>query len=79
MKISTTDALHFSRAHRAGVTAMFDAWEKLHTDGPGRPYVHEPQTTPFCGCEDCEVRVVLSAAWPYLKDAARQEVLRGNH
>lgn len=29
-----------------------------------------PAIGAFCGCETCEIREVLHAAWPFLKEAA---------
>lgn len=29
------------------------------------------QAGPFCGCDTCEVREILDAAWPHLLEAAR--------
>jgi len=61
-------------AHRAGVEAVTSAWERLHEQGPGYPYEHG--SGPFCGCEDCEVRVILEAAYPHVRGAVLAEVLR---
>lgn len=43
--------------------------EALSADEDGED-IESPASAPFCGCETCEVREVLFAAWPFLKLAA---------
>lgn len=58
-------------AHEAAASALADAWERLH-ESDRDPYQHEGED--FCGCDDCEVRVVLRAAEPYMtREREREE------
>lgn len=73
------------QAHAAAVAHLeaCDTWESFGgacddcdvDECPGAPE-NEPDTAgPYCGCQDCVVREVLHAAWPFLVEAARLEVL----
>jgi hypothetical protein len=35
------------------------------------------QAGPFCGCDTCQIRETLSAAWPHLLEAARILIREG--
>jgi site-specific DNA-cytosine methylase len=56
-------------AHKAATDALAAAWERLHESGRD-PYEHGGSD--FCGCDDCEVRVVLRAAEPYMRERERE-------
>lgn len=58
-------------AHRAAVAHLNACWEALSAEEAGRPDVISPASEPFDGCQDCEVREVLHAAWPILSAAGR--------
>jgi len=61
-------------AHQAAV----QRWEQLHDALYAEECGEEPEwpedmTAPYDGCEDCIVREILTAAWPFLRLAALEE------
>jgi hypothetical protein len=57
-------------AQAAAEAHLVACHEALHAEEEVEEYVDSPASAPFCGCETCEVREVLFAAWPFLKLAA---------
>lgn len=52
------------RAQIAAEEHLMACWDYLHDDG------EEPEDLagPFCGCQTCEVRETLHAAYPHLQE-----------
>ena len=54
-------------------------WEQLEDalcaeeSGEVEPEWPEDMLSHYCGCEDCVIRELLHAAWPFLKLAALEE------
>lgn len=60
------------QAQHAAETHLNECWEALDAENEGAVGVQWPDMAgPFCGCQTCEVREVLHAAWPILRDGAR--------
>lgn len=56
-------------AQRAAEEHLLACYAAMHSLDEGVE-VEDPAVGPFCGCETCEVREVLHAAWPILRVAA---------
>lgn len=52
----------WAAAHKAGLERLEECAAVLLDDAPG-----ENLEAPFCGCETCVVREILSAAYPFLE------------
>ena len=57
-------------AAEAHVAACFDAYYANEELEDGQPEVGGPESAPFDGCDTCQVREALFAAWPLLRLAA---------
>lgn len=65
-----------AEAHQAAIDHLdvCDAWEAYYEEGEpegARPAGEHPAMSPYCGCQTCMVREVLSAAWPVIEEAVR--------
>lgn len=58
------------KAQRAAEEHLLACYEAMHALDEGAQDVEDPAVGAFCGCETCEVREVLMAAWPILRVAA---------
>lgn len=55
------------QAHLAAQDHLVRVWEWFHEAEDGETAMGEdPAVAPFCGCEVCEVREILSAAVPFI-------------
>lgn len=53
---------------------MCNEWLTFYDEGEPegqRPAGEDPSTAPYCGCETCVIREVLSAAWPVIEEGVR--------
>lgn len=50
-------------AQRAAQRHLAACWEALEISDAGGE-AQSPACAPFCGCETCEIREILHAAWP---------------
>lgn len=66
----TTPRDYGFEAQAAAEAHLYACHEALSADEEGEGIIDSPASAPFCGCETCEVREVLFAAWPFLKLAA---------
>jgi hypothetical protein len=57
------------KAQRAAEDHLLACYEAMHAADEGLE-VEDPAVGAFCGCETCEVREVLFAAWPIMRAAA---------
>ena len=60
-------------AHRAAK----ERWQQLHEalsieESGGEPDWPEDMVAPYDGCEDCVIREILTAAWPFLQLAQEE-------
>lgn len=59
---------HALAAQQAAEAHIEACWAHLHDEGP------EPDTlAPFCGCLTCEVREILHAAMPHLRQLLQED------
>lgn len=66
-----------AEAQQAAEGRLAACWEAMWAEDAGEEAQWpEDLEGPFCGCSTCEVREALSAAWPLLLEAAREEVRR---
>ncbi|MBB2988447.1 hypothetical protein [Terracoccus luteus] len=60
-------------AHRAAVQHLADCHAAMDAqdefEGPDEDFPDSPASAPFNGCDDCQVRETLHAAWPVLYEA----------
>lgn len=70
------DTDHAAEAQRAAEEHLAACWEALDAEQEGNDEVEWPegQARPVCGCQTCEVREVLAAAYPHLLSLAREEL-----
>lgn len=62
---------HDEDAHRAAVAHLEACEEARWAEEEGEVFVPvSPAFGPYCGCTDCQVREVLLAAWPHLRELA---------
>jgi hypothetical protein len=66
----TTERDYGFEAHAAAEEHLYACHEALRAEEDDVEGVDSPASAPFCGCETCEVREILFAAWPFLKLAA---------
>jgi hypothetical protein len=60
-------------AQRAGERRLMSANDDLWAEDNGEVFDGEDETDgPYCGCDTCVVREVLSAAWPYMYRLAHE-------
>lgn len=61
----------FRIAHEVAAAHIETCWMALNDeiDDDDEP-IRSPASEPFCGCQDCETREILHAAWPLLRRAA---------
>lgn len=57
-------------AHQAAEAHLGLLWAMENGEGDGP----EETAGPWCGCETCVIREVLHAAWPYMIEAAKEQV-----
>lgn len=67
-------------AQRAAEARLAVLWEILDEPDPEtyealELHLDPPMEAPFCGCETCVVRETLTAAWPIIMEAAKEEFL----
>ena len=56
-------------AHQAADAHLTAVWNHFHSEEEYvDPDVPSPAVGPFCGCQTCEVREVLAAAWPIIQE-----------
>ena len=55
-------------AHLTAVWNHFYGAMELEMTAGGEPLGDDPAVGPFCGCQTCEVREVLAAAWPIIQE-----------
>ena len=60
----TVDELE-QKIQKVAEQRLMEGWEFVHEENDG-----ETLTGPFCGCDTCVVREVVTAAWPYLYELA---------
>jgi hypothetical protein len=60
-----------NQAHEAGLKHLRACWAAFDENSEGGT-VQSPASDTFDGCDDCEVREVLHAAWPFLRQAVQQ-------
>jgi len=61
-------------AHQAAKARWQQLDEALYVENSGEePEWPEDMTFPYDGCEDCVIREILHAAWPFLEPAAQEE------
>jgi hypothetical protein len=53
--------------------ANFTLFEEEQDEEKPEELAGEELAGPYCGCDTCIVREVLSAAWPHMLELARQE------
>ncbi len=72
------DVDHGYLAHQAAVrrlNALDDVLDaELEEYEQATASLDPPLLAPYCGCQDCVVREALTAAWPHLLAAAREEL-----
>jgi hypothetical protein len=65
---------YFLEAHEAAEAHLGACYAALHAEDDvldeDGPLPESPASAPFCACETCEVREILFAAWPILREAA---------
>jgi hypothetical protein len=62
--------LEAQKAAELHLDACREAMEQWEEAGEISEAVESPASAPFCGCQTCEIREVLYAAWPILLQAA---------
>lgn len=60
----------FQAAHEAAAKHLEACWDAFHAEQEGDDDVVSPASAPFDGCQTCETRETLHAAWPLLRLAA---------
>lgn len=55
-----------AQAHLDACHAAEEAYDQALADGTDTTGIDTPASAPFDGCETCEVREILYAAWPVL-------------
>jgi hypothetical protein len=65
-------------AQQAGEARLSEVMHRFHAeqDGDDDAWDGFAATDPFCGCETCCVREVLTAAWPLIRAAALDDARR---
>jgi hypothetical protein len=63
-------------AHKAACDRLTQLWEAWDAEQEGYDAEWPENAGAFCGCQDCEVREVLTAAWDTLAEAFRWEVAK---
>jgi len=61
-------------AAEAHLLACREAMEQWEEAGEVTEAVESPASAPFCGCQTCEIREVLWAAWPILRQGVLDEM-----
>ena len=63
-------------AHRAAIKRWEELEEARYAEESGEvePEWPEDMLSHYCGCEDCVVRELLHAAWPFLRLAALENL-----
>jgi hypothetical protein len=74
--MTTTEPRDYGyEAHRAAEKHLIACFEALDAEGEGDDGQWPPDMAgPFDGCDTCQVRETLHAAWPFLLEAARAEL-----
>jgi hypothetical protein len=62
------------KAAEAHLAACQEAYWELEDGEMSGEESDSPAVGPFCNCDTCIVREVLHAAWPFLLEAAKQEL-----
>lgn len=57
-------------AHRAAAAHLEGCEAALWAEEDDGEGIESPAFAPYCGCYDCQVREVLLAAWPHLRQLA---------
>lgn len=60
----TVDELE-QKIQAAAEQRLMEGWQFVHDESDGGTL-----TGPFCGCDTCVVREVITSAWPYLYELA---------
>jgi hypothetical protein len=60
----------YAAAHEVATKHIDACWAAFHASQEGDEEVPSPASAPFDGCQTCETREVLHAAWPLLRLAA---------
>lgn len=66
-----TERDYFLEAHQAADAHLAACYAAYYAEPEGEgPLPESPASAPFCACETCEIREILHAAWPILREAA---------
>jgi len=57
-------------AQQAAEAHLAECWAAMEHEGED-VVILSPVSAPFCGCQTCEVRETLFAAWPFLVEAVK--------
>lgn len=63
-------AQQVAEAHLDTCNEWLSFYEEGEPEGQ-RPAGEDPSIAPYCGCDTCIVREVLSAAWPVIEEGVR--------